>query len=167
MAKVLLRSPLAGRSEAQRRRTSLDVAVVIRAVRLRHIHLSHGLTHVVHPVPPRWHALVDAVQAFSLLEAGDLVLGGEATDGWGAGGGEKECTSASDKQFLLSISHLKKISNLAEISRVFLPKGSSVGWSISEQNKEAFFSFFFISQIVINKMFCPLKDFFFRFCFIM
>lgn len=59
----------------------------------------------------------------------------------GGRGGEKECTSASDKQFLLSISHLKKISNLAQISRVFLPKGSSVGWSISEQNKEAFFFF--------------------------
>lgn len=62
--------------------TSLDVAVVIRAVCLGHIHLSHGLTHVVHPVLPRWHALIDAVQAFSLLEAGDLVLGGEPTDGW-------------------------------------------------------------------------------------
>lgn len=102
---------------------------------------------MVHPVPPRWHALVDAVQAFSLLEAGDLVLGGEATDGWEGEGGEKECTSASDKQLLLSISLLKKIyKNLAEISRVFLPKGSSVGWSISERNKEAFFFFFLKSS---------------------
>lgn len=62
--------------------TSLDVAVVIRAVRLRHIHLSHGLTHVIHPVLARWHALVDAVQALGLLEAGDLVLGWEPTDSW-------------------------------------------------------------------------------------
>lgn len=41
--------------------TSLDVAVVIRAVRLGHVHLPHGVTHVVHPVPARRHALVDAV----------------------------------------------------------------------------------------------------------
>lgn len=41
--------------------TSLDVAVVVRAIRLRHIHLPHGVTHVVHPVPARWHALVDAI----------------------------------------------------------------------------------------------------------
>lgn len=62
--------------------TSLDVAVVIRAVCLWHIHLSHGVTHMVHPVPARWHALVDAVKALSFLKAGDLVLGGEATDSW-------------------------------------------------------------------------------------
>lgn len=92
LAKVLQRHLLAGRSEAQRRRTSLDVAVVICAVGLRHIHLSHGLAHVVDAVPPRGHALVDAVQALSLLETGDLVLGGEATDGCGGSG-----TSASDK----------------------------------------------------------------------
>lgn len=41
--------------------TSLDVAVVIRAVCLWHIHLSHGVTHVVHPILARRHALVDAV----------------------------------------------------------------------------------------------------------
>lgn len=99
---VLQRHPLAGGSEAQRRRTSLDVAVVIRAVGLGHIHLSHGLAHVVDAVPPRGHALVDAVQTFSLLEAGDLVLGGEAADGCGGKGGgrgEKERTSVSDKSF--------------------------------------------------------------------
>lgn len=62
--------------------TSLDVAVVIRAVRLRHVHLPHGVTHVVHPVPARRHALVDAVQALGLLEASDLVLWGEPTDGY-------------------------------------------------------------------------------------
>lgn len=119
---VLQRHPLAGGSEAQRRRTSLDVAVVIRAVGLGHIHLSHGLAHVVDAVPPRGHALVDAVQTFSLLEAGDLVLGGEAADGCGGRGrGEKERTSVSDKSFRQRIPLLKnkKKSNLAEISQVF------------------------------------------------
>lgn len=62
--------------------TSLDVAVVIRAVGLRHVHLPHGVAHVVHPVPAGRHALVDAVQALGLLEAGDLVLWGEPTDGY-------------------------------------------------------------------------------------
>lgn len=37
---------------------------------------------MVHPVPARRHALVDAVQALGLLEAGDLVLRGEPTDGY-------------------------------------------------------------------------------------
>lgn len=64
-------------------RKSLDVAVVIRAVGLGHVHLAHGVTHVVHPVPARRHALVDAVQALGLLEAGDLVLRGESSDGYG------------------------------------------------------------------------------------
>lgn len=41
--------------------TSLDVAVVIRAVRLGHIHLPHGVTHVVHPISAGRHALVDAI----------------------------------------------------------------------------------------------------------
>lgn len=63
--------------------TSLDVTVVVGAVRLRHVHLSHGQTHVVDAVPARWHALVDAVQTFGLLEAGDLVLGREPADGCG------------------------------------------------------------------------------------
>lgn len=62
--------------------TSLDVAVVIRAVRLGHIHLPQGVIHVVHPVLAGWHAFVDAVEALGLLKAGNLVLGGEPTDGW-------------------------------------------------------------------------------------
>lgn len=62
--------------------TSLDVAVVVRAVGLRHVHLPHGVAHVVDPVPAGRHALVDAVQALGLLEAGDLVLWGEPTDGY-------------------------------------------------------------------------------------
>ena len=71
---------------------SLDVvAVVVRAVGLGHVHLAHGLAHVVDAVPARRHALVDAVQALSLREAVDLVLGREASDGWGGeGGGRRE-----------------------------------------------------------------------------
>lgn len=62
--------------------TSLDVAVVFCAVCLWHIHLSNGVTHMVHPIFARRHTLIDAVQALSLLKAGDLVLGGEPTDSW-------------------------------------------------------------------------------------
>lgn len=62
--------------------TSLDVAVVIRAVGLWHIHLPHGVTHMVHPILARRHALIDAVQALRLLKARDLVLGREPADGW-------------------------------------------------------------------------------------
>lgn len=78
---------------------SLDVAVVICAVRLWHIHLSHGVTHVVHPVLAGWHALVDAVQALSLLKAGDLVLRGEPADGW------EETTHTQRSDFVMAQSH--------------------------------------------------------------
>lgn len=75
---VLLRSATTGSGS-----TSLDVAVVIGAVCLGHIHLSHGVTHVVHAILARGHALIDAVQALCLLKAGDLVLRGETADCWG------------------------------------------------------------------------------------
>lgn len=78
---------------------SLDVAVVVCAVRLWHIHLSHGVTHMVHPVLAGWHALVDAVQALSLLKAGDLVLRGEAADGW------EETTHTQQSDFVMAQSH--------------------------------------------------------------
>lgn len=58
---------------------------------------------MVHPVLPRWHALVDAVQAFSLLEAGDLVLGGEPTDGWKKNR-ENTSVSAEEKLYHLILS---------------------------------------------------------------
>ena len=53
---------------------SLYIAVIVRAVGLRHVHFAHGVSHVVDRVTPRRHALVDAVQPLRLLEAGDLVL---------------------------------------------------------------------------------------------
>lgn len=37
---------------------------------------------MVHPIFARWHAFIDAVKAFRLLKAGDLMLGGEPADSW-------------------------------------------------------------------------------------
>lgn len=61
--------------------SSLDVTVVVGAVGLGHVHLAHGVAHVVDPVLAGWHALIDTVQTFSLFETADLVLWREATDG--------------------------------------------------------------------------------------
>lgn len=66
--------------------SSLDVTVVVSAVGFRHVHLAHGVAHVVDSILAGWHALVDAVQTFSLFEAADLVLWREAADGCGETG---------------------------------------------------------------------------------
>lgn len=77
---------------------SLDVAAAagaslgVRAVGLR----GQGLVERVQAgvggqgISPRWHPLVDAIQALGFLKAGDLVLGREAFDGcWGVKKGER------------------------------------------------------------------------------
>lgn len=66
--------------------SSLDVTVVVGAVGLGHVHLAHGVAHVVDSILAGRHALVDAVQTFSLCEAVDLVLWREAADGCGETG---------------------------------------------------------------------------------
>lgn len=62
---------------------SLDVAVIVGAVGLGHVHFAHGVTDVVDAISTRGHALVDAVQTFGLLETADFVLWREAPDGCG------------------------------------------------------------------------------------
>lgn len=66
--------------------SSLDVTVVVGAVGLRHVHLAHGLAHVVDPILAGWHTLIDAVQTFSLCKTADFVLWREASDGCGETG---------------------------------------------------------------------------------
>lgn len=66
--------------------SSLNVTVVLGAVGLGHVHLAHGVAHVVDSILAGWHALVDAVQTSSLFEAVDLVLWREAADGCGETG---------------------------------------------------------------------------------
>ncbi len=66
--------------------SSLDVTVVVSAVGLGHVHLAHGVAHMVDSILAGRHALVDAVQTFSLCEAVDLVLWREAADGCGETG---------------------------------------------------------------------------------
>lgn len=62
---------------------SLDIAVVVGAVGLAHVHAAHRQPHAVDGVASRRHPLVDPVQAFGLLEAADPVLRREASDGCG------------------------------------------------------------------------------------
>lgn len=80
--------------------SSLDVTVVVSAVGLGHVHLAHGVAHVVDPVLAGWHALIDAVQTFSLFETADLVLWREAADGCGET--EKAHNERQDSWFSLA-----------------------------------------------------------------
>lgn len=69
---------------------SLEIAVVVGAVGLGHVHAAHRQTHTVKHVTARRHALVYPVQTLRLLKTSDLMLRGETTDRWRNGGRERE-----------------------------------------------------------------------------